>query len=343
LAGLPPFAGFWSNDRILASVEEKAHELQHVSATHGQSAGQHGPGHAVEADPAGAEWMAGVYWVLYYAGLFTVLLTAFYTFRALYLTFYGDEQIPHEAGHHAHESPTIMTWPLIVLAFGAALVGFSFDRSFAEFLGYTPSLAGGAIAATRLPYEFHVDVAGASIAVALIGVVLATYLYLGGSREVKWLQSAMDFASVPRWLDFQLAARMSELPLIAGIHRAASRIGLGWLTAAVGHLFALVLLVLASPFLLANYISPYRLSARKFFFDELYEWLIVYPMRWFAKLCYAVDCGVIDGLVNAIGRLPLAFGSFMRSLQMGLLQFYALAMFLGVLVLIATRLMWATP
>jgi NADH-quinone oxidoreductase subunit L len=344
LAGLPPFAGFWSKDRILASIEEKAHELEHASAGDGHAAAaEHADGHTVAAADFPGEWSAKAYWLLYYAGLFTALLTAVYTFRALYMTFYGAERIPHEAGHHAHESPSIMTWPLIVLALGAALVGLSLDRAFVDFLAFTPSLAAGPVAATRLPYEFHFDVAAASIAVALIGVVLASYLYLGSSREVSWLQSVMDMESIPQWLDFQLATRMSDLPLVAGIHRAARRIGFGWLTAAIGHLFALLLLVLATPFLLANYLTPYRLSARKFFFDELYEWLVVHPTRWLAQLCYAIDRGVIDGTVNLIGRMPLALGSFMRSLQMGLIQFYALAMFLGVLVLIATKLMWAAP
>ncbi len=84
--------------------------------------------------------------------------------------------------------------------------------------------------------------------------------------------------------------------------------------------------------------SPYKLSAHKFFFDEIYAFTIVTPLRLLAHACYLVDRGIVDGLVNALGSLPVAVGSLMRSLQMGLLQFYALAMFLGLLVLIATKL-----
>ena len=55
----------------------------------------------------------------------TAALTAFYTFRAYFLTFWGPEHIPHEAGHHAHESPPIMTIPLVILAIGAVLAGIA--------------------------------------------------------------------------------------------------------------------------------------------------------------------------------------------------------------------------
>ncbi len=64
-----------------------------------------------------------IYQGLYIAGLFTALLTAFYTFRAFFLTFYGEERIPPEAGHHAHESPPVMTVPLVILAVCALGVG----------------------------------------------------------------------------------------------------------------------------------------------------------------------------------------------------------------------------
>ncbi len=75
LAGLFPFSGFWSKDEILDAVNLKAH------AAEGFAHGLYG----------------GLYWV----GVFTAGLTAFYTFRAFFLTFFGPEHIPHEAGHRA--------------------------------------------------------------------------------------------------------------------------------------------------------------------------------------------------------------------------------------------------
>ena len=55
-----------------------------------------------------------------------------------------------------------------------------------------------------------------------------------------------------------------------------------------------------------------------------------------------MDRYFVDAVVNLFGRLPLALGTVMRSLQMGLVSFYALAMVLGLVVLIAARMMWAT-
>ena len=72
-----------------------------------------------------------------------VLLIDFYMFRPFFLTFYGPERIPPEAGDHAHESPGTMTGPLVVLAFGSLTVGayFEWTHGFAQFLAATPSLA----------------------------------------------------------------------------------------------------------------------------------------------------------------------------------------------------------
>src|SRR5262249_42550736 len=53
-----------------------------------------------------------------------------------FLTFWGEERIPHEAGHHAHESPPVMLWPLMILAVGAVGVGLVFGPThlFEHFL-----------------------------------------------------------------------------------------------------------------------------------------------------------------------------------------------------------------
>lgn len=79
ISGLPPFSGFFSKDEILA--------------------------HAYEHSP-----------VLWFFGQVASMLTAFYMFRLLFLTFYGKFRGTHEQEHHLHESPASMTFPLIVLA-----------------------------------------------------------------------------------------------------------------------------------------------------------------------------------------------------------------------------------
>ncbi len=133
LSGLFPLAGFWSKDAILSA----AHEASHESAAEGHGAGAGSdsmPDDAhSDATPKAAPKLFGLtkatlFGILFWTGSFTALLTAFYTFRAFFMTFHGPEKIPHEAGHHAHESPSVMCIPLWILAVGAALLGLLLDH-----------------------------------------------------------------------------------------------------------------------------------------------------------------------------------------------------------------------
>jgi len=145
LAGFPFLSGFWSKDAILASLAHATHE--------------------------------GTYAVVYRAilslAMLTAGLTAFYTFRAFFKVFWGEERIPDEAGHHAHESPATMTYPLIVLAIFSlgigAILALGFD-GLTEFLGGAPGLAGA--------HEVHsVPVMITSGAVAIVGIAVAWLMY----------------------------------------------------------------------------------------------------------------------------------------------------------------------
>ena len=89
LAGLPLFAGFFSKDAILAAALHEGHT---------------------------------VLFVLLLAGAF---MTAFYTFRLVFLAFFGASRMSHEVAHHVHESPPVMTVPLIVLAILTAVSGLA--------------------------------------------------------------------------------------------------------------------------------------------------------------------------------------------------------------------------
>ena len=86
IAGFPPFAGFFSKDEILGSALSTPYL------------------------PAGARWLI---WIL---GTLAALGTAYYMFRLVFLTFFGEFRGTHEQEHHVHESPWTMTLPLIVLA-----------------------------------------------------------------------------------------------------------------------------------------------------------------------------------------------------------------------------------
>jgi len=87
ISGIPPFAGFFSKDEILA------HTFAHSTT-------------------------------MYVIGVITAMFTSFYMFRMLYLTFYGKFRGTSEQEHHVHESPASMTIPLIVLAILSIVGGF---------------------------------------------------------------------------------------------------------------------------------------------------------------------------------------------------------------------------
>jgi len=87
ISGIPPFAGFFSKDEILA------HAFIHSTT-------------------------------FYVVGVITAMFTSFYMFRMLYLTFYGKFRGTNEQEHHLHESPSTMTIPLIILAILSAVGGF---------------------------------------------------------------------------------------------------------------------------------------------------------------------------------------------------------------------------
>jgi NADH-quinone oxidoreductase subunit L len=116
IAGIFPFAGFFSKDAILWETWSRA---------------------------------GGAYRILWYVGYATALMTAFYMFRLMYLTFHGRPRMSHDVEHHIHESPASMTVPLVVLAvcaFGAGFLGWPHSLGgsdhFAKFL--EPVFAGEA-------------------------------------------------------------------------------------------------------------------------------------------------------------------------------------------------------
>jgi NADH-quinone oxidoreductase subunit L len=356
LAGIVPLAGFWSKDSILGAVHDKVHELEHLQhpsahdAHHPSASASDRPIHSplehYSADQLGR--LAWAYNLLYYSGLFTAFLTAFYTFRAFFMTFYGEEKIPPQAGHHAHESPPLMTGPLIVLAICAVFIGIVWLREgasvnlLANYIGTAPSLAAGHVAGTRLAHpEFHLSVAAISSVVAIAGILLALYLYLGERTQVNVLRKMFELRGAEKFTDPQWVLQLERVWWIGGPVRWLRSIGLGFVVSAIGLVLGVLSMILAIPLLIGQFLSPYRLSQGKFFFDELYYGLIVWPLKALAQVCYWIDRWIVDGLVNALGWLPPTIGSLMRSLQMGLVQFYAAAMVLGMVILLAARMLWA--
>jgi NADH:ubiquinone oxidoreductase subunit 5 (subunit L)/multisubunit Na+/H+ antiporter MnhA subunit len=179
-----------------------------------------------------------------------------------------------------------------------------------------------------------------SIVVVLIGMSLAAYLYLGGARQANALARLFNAPWYQRMFDVNAMARLQNKSWIQKTIRRAEGLGLGWLAVLTGRFLLLIGLVVSAPLILLGFASPYRLSQKKFFFDELYQFSVVKPLKIAATLLYAIDRIYVDGLVNLVGRLPVLLGSLLRPLQMGLTPFYALSMVLGTLVLILVRLLW---
>jgi NADH-quinone oxidoreductase subunit L len=115
LAGFPLLAGFWSKDDIIAVLAQASHGKEEYRVFFG----------VIRAVAMGAAF-----------------LTAFYTFRAYFMTFWGPEKFPEEAGHHPHEATPIMAWPLRILAICAAGIGLVVGPThlFAGYLQQTMGL-----------------------------------------------------------------------------------------------------------------------------------------------------------------------------------------------------------
>lgn len=367
LGGVFPLSGFWSKDAILGSLHDRMlSHSEHSSLPPLQPGSAEGEGAALSNPVAShngpgwynAEFARQCYRWCYYAALLTTFLTAFYTFRAFFMTFYGEYRTPPDAEGHVHESPPVMAVPLLILAVGAAVAGFLVDFSYtatisylpggrvssgnmlADFIGYSPSLAASAITLSRHSASFHLDVAITSMILALAGLGLAMFFYLESRREAEWLSCLLAVEWYHHLLDPNTVAAMRRWKWVVATNKIAQHIGLGWLVRCVGFVALAALWIISIPLMLAYYFSPYRLSVHRFYFDQLYQWTIVLPLRALARLCSAVDRWLVDATVDWVARVPVWVGNFMRSLQMGVISFYALSMLLGAVILLLVRLMW---
>jgi NADH-quinone oxidoreductase subunit L len=126
IAGIIPFAGFFSKDEILTACFER-------------------------------HWFWGV-WMTMVAGL-----TSFYMFRLYYRIFWWNE--PDYGHHKPHDAPVVMSIPLVFLALVSVVAGFI---PFGHFVTYNGE-----------PYTIHLDwtVAGISLTVAVLAILLATFMY----------------------------------------------------------------------------------------------------------------------------------------------------------------------
>jgi NADH-quinone oxidoreductase subunit L len=236
-AGIPGFAGFFSKDAMIEAV--------HHSETRGAA-------------------------FAYFCLVACVFVTALYTFRMVFMAFHGKERF--DAAHPPHESPPVVTVPLVLLAI--------------------PSVAAGWLVGSFV----YGDYFGESLPPPDPN-------YFG-----LWKFIGHGFTALPFWL------------AVAGIATA-------WI---------LYLKDTDLPARIAARLGPlYAIVERKYGFDELYAWLFAGGARALGRGFWrAGDQAVIDGaLVNGSARAVGWFSGVLRLVQTGLLNQYAVAMLLGLLIL----------
>jgi NADH-quinone oxidoreductase subunit L len=293
LVALPPLSGFFSKDEVLLALSSASHT----------------------AHEEGGGWPYGlIYWV----AILTAFMTAFYTGRAFFMTFFGPEKLPGpddpEAPHHAepagshgadhhdegvtglphehhgelgHESPPVMTFPLIALAGCTVLIGL---------------------------------------------VCLVAGPFFGGATE--WFA-----AHLHKTLAFESLGHEEH--------------AFSWMTAVIGTLVGVLGIGLSYvmyaqpspiPGRLTDRLRPlYQASLDKFYIDEVYQWAVVRPTRALAVVCEFLDDYVVDRLVTGVAFIPRAIGrQRLAPLQNGLIQFYAAVSAVSVAALLLILLLLGT-
>jgi len=249
LAGVPPLAGFWSKDEILAAA------FHHDKA-------------------------------LFALGVVTAFLTAFYMTRQIGLVFFGELRCGHA---HPHESPPMMTVPLMVLAFFAATVGFI-------------GIPGANLFERLVHYEaaphhgFNPLVMGLSVLAALLGIGAGYRLYIATPIKTpqeeplrERLGVLYNFLANKWFLDWYDPVKPQP-----GYYVAKGVIGL----AILWRWFDLHIIDG-----IVNAIG----YATAYIFATAYRWFDLY---------------IVDGLVNFVGWLTGFVGNLLRRIQTGLVQHY---------------------
>jgi NADH-quinone oxidoreductase subunit L len=300
ISGIPIFAGFFSKDEILWKTWSA-------------------PGFSLPG---------GFSKILWGIGALTALLTAVYMTRMMVMTFWGSERFreKHEHqgedhGHHGtvepHESPWIMTVPLIVLAVLSTIGGFigvpyalssfvsSKDINVIEHtLEPVVAKVPGAVGHAETPGEPKLLSPPPQETDGPSPIHPLTEAATEGGIE----SHSVAEISAERWL-----ALTSVIIAFAGI-------AIGWFT-----------------FQKRPLLQFPRILENKYYVDEIYDAVLVHPIEAGSRegLWKIFDIGVIDGLLHSIGEAVTEAGRLGRYLQAGFVRGYAAIILFGALVLIA--------
>jgi NADH-quinone oxidoreductase subunit L len=278
IAGMPPLAGFFSKDEILGR-------------TFARSA------------------MVDRYLALWFVGVITAGLTAFYMFRLLFLVFFGLSRVSPEAEHHIHESPKTMTVPLMVLALFSIVGGWfalpslwGEESSFEKFL--EPVLRGVIPETATIKFAHHTLLIewllmAASVGSAFLGLWLAYSLY--NKHPHLHSKVAATFPRLHRLLIHKYYVDEIYDALFVNRIKDLST-ALGWVD--------------------AHIIDGLGIDGA--------AWLT----RFFSRISIWWDKWIVDGIVNLVGKLTEGLSVPIRMFQTGVFSSYAMWILVGVVILL---------
>jgi NADH-quinone oxidoreductase subunit L len=313
ISGVPPFSGFFSKDAILGAALEKA-----------------------MLDPSA--------FLLPLIGFTAAGITAFYMFRLLFLTFFGKAR-DHEKHHHAHESPWVMTVPLVVLAILS--VGSAWGGWFQKYVT-KPSLE--TYASVVVPGE---SAAGHSLDEALAGEGAGGEEHAGTVTASE--HGEREAAAEEAHGGHGVAHTAHLIAMVLSIIVALSGIAVAWLTYMKGRISA--------EKIVERFKGIHTVLSHKYYIDEFYgktfigmTLLAARISRWFdntiidgivngaARLTVKVanaegrfDNVVVDGAVNGVASISLGVGGRLRRIQTGSVQNYVLWVVLILVVIFYIR------
>ena len=253
LAGIPFFAGYFSKDLIL----EVAFAADRPAAT-----------------------------FAFWCGMIAALLTAFYSWRLIFMTFHGKPHADEKVMAHVHESPLIMTAPLYFLAVGAVFAGGVFASDFVganreKFWGRSIFVLEGN---DTIEHAHHVPhwVGLAPVGVGVLGIFIAWLLYM----------------------------RFRHLPAV----------------------FA------------GTFSAIHQLLYRKWYFDEIYNFIGVRPTLWLGRVLWKTGDGkIIDGLgPDGVAKAIATSARDASRMQSGYVYHYAFTMLIGVAVIVGGYILYVS-